>query len=128
MSDLQEELRKTRRELQAARRALQERRYARSQPISSELTVQALTAVLQHSVPGALAEAQRDRVRLAEQLRIAHAQVVEARNTYSTIRYEVWRLAHAGIMHAEWPMDALENVVHAVEDGDDDRDWERRNQ
>jgi hypothetical protein len=39
MSDLQEELRKTLRELQAARRALQERRYARSQPISSELTV-----------------------------------------------------------------------------------------
>jgi hypothetical protein len=73
MSDLQEELRRTRRELQAARRVLQERRYARSLPITSALTVQAFPAVLNHSVPPALAEAQRDRERLAEQLRIARA-------------------------------------------------------
>jgi hypothetical protein len=72
-AQLQEDLRKTRRELQAARRALQERRFARGQPISSELTVRALTAVLSHSIPPALAEAQRDRERLAEQLRVAQA-------------------------------------------------------
>jgi hypothetical protein len=47
MSDIQDEMCKTRRELQAARRAL-ERRYAQSQPITSEITVQVLTAVLQH--------------------------------------------------------------------------------
>jgi hypothetical protein len=123
----QEELRETRRELQAARLALQERRYARSQPITSELTVAALTAVLQHSVPKALAEAQRDRECLSEQLRIARSQVVTARNTYSTLRYEVWRLAQAGIMGVEWPQEALEDVVRAVEDSDDDHDWERRN-
>jgi hypothetical protein len=122
MTDLQEELRKTRRELQAARR------YGRSLPLTSELTVAAMTAVLNHTVPSAQAEAQRDPKRLAEQLRIARAQVVEARTTYSTLRYEVWRLAQAGIMGAEWPLDALENVVRAVEDSDDDRDWERRSE
>ena len=52
----EEELRQTRRELAQARRALQERRYARSQPISADLTVQALSAVLQHSIPEAMAE------------------------------------------------------------------------
>ena len=128
MSELQEELRKTRRELALARRALQERRYARSLPISSGTAVAALSAVLQHTIPDALAEAQRDRARLAEQLRIARAQVTHARNTYSDLRYEVWRLAQAGIQGAEWPLDALENVVRAAEDSDDDRDWERRNE
>jgi hypothetical protein len=128
MSELQEELRKTRRELALARRALQERRYARSLPISSGTAVAALSAVLQHTIPDALAEAQRDRARLAEMLRIARAQVTHARNTYSELRYEVWRLAQAGIQGAEWPLDALENVVRAAEDSDDDRDWERRNE
>jgi hypothetical protein len=127
MSDLQEELRKTRRELQAARRALQERRYAQSRPISSGTAVQELSAVLQHAISDALAEAQRDRARLAEQLRIARAQLATAKNTYSELRYEVWRLAQAGIQGAEWPLDALENVVRAAEDSDDDHEWERRN-
>jgi hypothetical protein len=127
MSELQEELRKTRRELAQARRALQERRYARSSPISSGTAVAALAAVLQHTIPEALAEAQRDRARLAEQLRIARAQLTTAKNTYTELRCEVWRLAQAGIMGGEWPMDALENVVRAAEDSDDDWDWERRN-
>ena len=132
-SDLQEELRKTRLELQAARRALlehrsqRERRYAQGKPITSEIAVRALTTVLQHSVPPALAAAQRDRERLAEMLRFTRAQVRTAKNAYSDLRYEVWRLAQAGILGAEWPMDALENVVRAVEDSDDDRDWEARN-
>jgi hypothetical protein len=128
MSDLQEELRKTRHELAQARRALQERRYARSQPISSGTAVAALSAVLNHTIPEALAEAQRDRACLAEMLRITRAQLTTAKNRYSDLRYEVWRLAQAGIMGAEWPMDALENVVRASEDSDDDADWERRNQ
>jgi hypothetical protein len=93
----------------------------------SELTVAPLTAVLQHSIPQALAKAQRDRARLAEQLRIARPQLRTARNTYSKLRYEVWRL-QAGIMGAEWPIDALENCVRAVEDSDDDQDCERRNE
>ena len=97
MSDLQEELRKTRRELAQARRALQERRYARSQPITADLTVQALTTVLQHTIPKALAEAQRDRTRLAEQLRVTQAQLRTAKNLYTEFRYEAWRLAQAGI-------------------------------
>ena len=124
---MEEELRQTRRELAQARRALQERRYARNQPISAELTVQALSAVLQHSIPEALAEARRDRARPAEQLRIARAQLTTSKNQYSELRYEVWRLAQAGIQGAEWPIDALENVVRASEDSDDDHDWDHRN-
>jgi hypothetical protein len=115
---LEQELRKTRRELAQARRALQERRYARGQPISADLTVQALEA---------LAEARRDRTRLAEQLRIAQAMLRTAKNTYSELRCEVWRLAQAGLLGAEWPTDALENIVVAAEDSEDDADWERRN-
>jgi hypothetical protein len=80
MSELQAELHKTRRELQAARRAL-EWRYVHSQPITFEITVAALTAVLNHCVPPALAEAQSDRARLAEQLRIECAHSCEARRT-----------------------------------------------
>ena len=96
-------------------------------PLTSQLTVAALATVLQHNVPRALEEAQRDRARLAEQLRIARAQVRTAKNAYSELRYEVWRLAQAGILGAEWHLDALENVVRAVEDSDDDNDWEARN-
>ena len=124
---MEEELRQTRRELAQARRALQERRYARGQPISAELTVQALSTVLQHTIPEALAEARRDRARLAEQLRIIQAQLRTARNSYSELRCEVWRLAQAGLLGAEWPHDALENIVRATEDSDDDDDWEQRN-
>ena len=64
---------------------------------------------------------------LAEQLRIVRAQLTTARNAYTELCYEVWHLAQAGIMGAEWPLDALENCVRAVEDSDDDNDWEQRN-
>jgi hypothetical protein len=122
----EEELRQTRRELAEARRALHERRYTRGQPILADLT-QALGTVLQHSIPQALAEARGDRARLAEQLQIARAQLQTAKNSYSALRYEVWQLAQAGLLGAECPVDALENVVRATEDSDDDTDWERRN-
>jgi len=124
---MEEELRRTRRELAQARRALQERRYARSLPLSADLTVQALSTVLQHAIPEALAEARRDRTKLAEHLRITQAMFRTAKNNYSELRYEVWRLAQAGILGAEWPIDALENIVRATEDSDDDTDWEHRN-
>ena len=32
-----------------------------------------------------------------------------------------------GIMGAEWPPQALENIIALVEDDEDDADWERRN-
>jgi hypothetical protein len=127
MTNAEEELRKARRELAAVRRELQERRVARSQPITSELTATALATVLNHAVPPALAEAQRDRERLAEQLRTARAELLTAKNRYTTLRYDVWRLAQEGLMGAEWPPQALENIVNEVEDDSDDHDWERRN-
>jgi hypothetical protein len=36
-------------------------------------------------------------------------------------------MAQTGIQGAEWPLDALENIVQAAEDSADDRDWEQRN-
>ncbi len=127
MTNAEEELRKARRELAAVRRELQERRFARSQPLTSDLTATALATVLNHEVPPALAEARRDRERLAEQLRAARAELTTAKNRYTTLRYDVWRLAQEGVMGAEWPPQALENIVNAVEDDSDDHDWERRN-
>jgi hypothetical protein len=103
-----------------ARRALQERRYAQSRPISSGTAVAALSAVLQHQIPHTLAEAQRDPARLVEQLRIARAQVTTGKNTYSTLRYQMWQLAQAGIQGVEWDEAGLENVVRVAEDSDDD--------
>jgi hypothetical protein len=89
MEQLQRELRDVKRELAAALRALQGRR-GRPGP---EATVRALAVVLQHSVPAALAEAQRDRERLAEELRHTQASLRTQKDWYSQLRCEVWRLA-----------------------------------
>ena len=75
MEQLQRELREVKRELAAARRVLQDQQAARGRPIGPEGTVKALSAVLDHSVPGALADLQRDRERLAEELRQTQASL-----------------------------------------------------
>jgi hypothetical protein len=69
------ELRATRRELAAARRALQERRTAASRHISREDTVRALGAVLQQMLPCALDELRAERDRLARDLASARVQL-----------------------------------------------------
>lgn len=126
MEQLQRELREVKRELAVARRALQDQQAARGRPIGPEGTVKALSAVLDHSVPGALVEAQRDRERIAEALRQTQERLRTQKDRYSQIRYDVWRIAQAGIHGDEWSMDALGDIVAVVEDSDDDRDWERR--
>jgi hypothetical protein len=123
---VQRELRDAERELASARRALQEQRAAKGRPIGPEDTVRALTTVINHSVPDALADLQRDRERFAEELRQTQERLRTQKDWYSQLRYDVWRLAQAGIYGAEWPVDALEDIVRAVEDSEDDRDWERR--
>ena len=128
MEQLQRELREVKRELAVARRALQDKQAARGRPIGPEGTVKALSAVLDHSVPGALVEAQRDRERIAEALRQTQERLRTQKDRYSQIRYDVWRIAQAGIHGDEWSMDALGDIVAVVEDSDDDRDWERRHQ
>ena len=75
MEQLQRELREVKRELAAARRLLQDQQAARGRPIGPEGTVQALSAVLSHSVPPALADMQRDRERLAEELKQTQASL-----------------------------------------------------
>ena len=83
---MSEELRRARRELAAVRRALQAYERRANKPLTSELTAAALTAVLNHSLPPALAEAQRDRDRLAEQRREAQARERTAKNRFTELR------------------------------------------
>ena len=91
-SDLHAELLATRRELAAARRALQERVAARGRPHSSYDTVQALSAVLRHSIPAALLELKAERDHLARDLGHTRTLLRTARLKYSTLRYNVWHL------------------------------------
>jgi hypothetical protein len=84
--DLHAELRATRRELAAARRALQEhaaRRVAVGRPITREDTVRALSTLLQHLLPPALEDLRAERDRLVRDLGHARAQVKTARMRYS---------------------------------------------
>jgi hypothetical protein len=97
MDQQQRDLREIRRELASARRALQGRWFARGQTIGHETTVQALSAVLQDSLPQAMTELQHDRSRLPEELRQTQAHLRTQKERYTQIRYEVWRLAQAGV-------------------------------
>ena len=121
--DLLAELRATRRELAAARRALNER-VARGRPISRDDTVRALTAVLQHSTPAALSELRAERDRLAQELAQSRTLLRTARMRYSTLRWNVSQLAHRALANFEDPAVALEEVVAETLDSEDDRAWE----
>jgi hypothetical protein len=126
MEQLQRELSETRRELAAARRTLREQRAARGRPIGPEDTVKALRIVLQHNVPEALAKVQRDRERLAVELRVAQERLRTHKDWYTSVRFNVWQIAQSALQGIEWPVDALQDIVQAVEDSDDDVDYERR--
>ena len=73
--------------------AASSRRVARGRPQSSYDTVQALSAVLQHSIPAALLELRAERDRLARDLGYTRTQLRTAKLTYATLRYNVWQLA-----------------------------------
>ena len=125
--DLHAELRATRRELAAARRALQEhaaRRVAVGRPINREDTVRALSAVLQHELPVALDELRAERDRLARDLGHTQALYRTARVRYSTLRYNVWQIAHRAFANFQPHDTALEEVMAETLDSDDDRAWE----
>ena len=122
---LREELRDARRELVAARLA-QDRRVAVGRPIGPEDTVRALGVVLQHTMPDALAKVQRDRERLAAELRHTQARLRTQKDWYSAIRWDVWRIAQAALQGVELPTTALHDIVAAVDDSDDDADFEMR--
>ena len=122
--DLQSQLIATRRELAAVRRALQERRVARRVPHSSYDTVQALSVVLQHSIPEALLELRAERDRLTRDLGHARTQLRTARLKYSTLRYNVWHLTQRYFANREAPEDVLEEVLTETLDSEDDREWD----
>jgi hypothetical protein len=99
--DLHAKLRATRRELAAARRALQERCYARGRPMSSDDTVRVLSIVLQHSSIAALEELRAERDRLARDLPSARIRIRTAQNKYSSLCYIVWQLTHRALVGGE---------------------------
>jgi hypothetical protein len=122
--DLQAQLIATRRELAAVRRVLQERRVVRRLPHSSYDTVQALSVVLQHSIPEALLELRAERDRLTRDLGHARTQLRTARLKYSTLRYNVWQLAQRFFAGREAHEQVLEEIIGETLDSEDDRDWE----
>jgi hypothetical protein len=124
VSELQSQLLATRRELAAVRRALQDGRVARRRPQSSYDTVQALSAVLQHSIPAALLELRAERDRLERDLGHTRTQLRTAKLKYSTLRYNVWQLAQRFFRGVEPPELVLEEVLDETADSEDDREWE----
>jgi hypothetical protein len=122
--DLQSQLLATRRELAAVRRALQERRVVRRVPHSSYDTVQALSVVLQHSIPAALLELRAERDRLVRDLGHAQTQLRTVKLKYSSMRYNVWHLTQRYFANLEPPELVLEEVLSETLDSEDDRAWE----
>jgi hypothetical protein len=126
LQQLQKELQDMKRDLATAQRALRDQRVAVGRPIGPEDTVRALGVVLQHTMPDALAKVQRDRERLAVELRHTQARLRTQKDWYTRVRYDVWRIAQAALQGVEWPTDALHDIVAAVDDSDDDADYEMR--
>jgi hypothetical protein len=124
VSDLESQLLATRRELAAVRRALQERRVVRRVPHSSYDTVQALSVVLQHTIPEALLELRAERDRLVRDLGHTQAQLRTAKLKYSTLRYNVLQLTQRFFAGREPPENVLEEVLSETLDSEDDRAWE----
>jgi hypothetical protein len=121
---LQAQLLATRRELVAVRRALQERQAVRGRPQSTYDTVQALSAVLRHSIPAALLELSAERDRLTRDLGHSLAQLRTAKLRYSTLRYNVWHLTQRFFGNQEAPEGVMEEILAKTMDSDDDREWE----
>jgi hypothetical protein len=125
--DLHAELCATRRELQAARRALQQhasQRVAHGRPITREDTVRALNAVLQHTTPRALDELRAERDRLARDLMSSQIQLRLVRGKYSQLRYMAWQSAQGSLSGGDPPEVALRQICEETEDSEDDRAWE----
>jgi hypothetical protein len=123
VSELQMQLRTTRRELTAARLALLARRVAQERPQSSEDTVRALSVVLQHGIPSALSELRAERDRLARDLGSVLTCVQAARNRSNSLRYDVWRLAQQALVGNDVPEAALEAILAETLESDEEDGW-----
>jgi hypothetical protein len=122
--DLHAQLRATRLELAAVRRALQERRVVRSRPASSYDTARALAAVLQHSTSAAMEELRAERDRLARDLSSSKTRRRTLQNKCSSMRYHVWQLARRALDRFESAELALDHMCDETADSEDDRAWE----
>jgi hypothetical protein len=124
VSELEAELRATRRELASARRALQDQRVSQRRPHSSEDTVRALSVVLHHSIPAALQELRAEQRRLIRDLGYTRTVLRTAKLKYSTLRYNVWQLTQRFFAGHEEPRKVLEEILGETLDSEDDREWE----
>jgi hypothetical protein len=122
--DLREQLIATRRELAAVRRALLNRQAARRGPVSSYDTARALTVVLQHSSNAALEELRAERDRLARDLASSETRRRTVQMSYSSMRYNVWRLVQQAQLGEELPDDILDRILAEISDEEDDRRWD----
>ena len=86
--------------------------------------MQALSAVLQHSIPAALLELRAERDRLVRDLGHARTQLRTAKIKYSTLRYNVWQRTQRFFADRDPPELVLEGVLSETLDSEDDRDWE----
>jgi hypothetical protein len=86
--------------------------------------VQALSVVLQHSIPEALLELRAERDRLTRDLGHARTQLRTAKLKYSTLRYNVWQLAQRFFAGRAAHEQVLEEIIGETLDSEDDRDWE----
>ena len=93
-------------------------------PHSSYDTVQALSVVLQHSIPEALSELRAERDRLARDLGHTRTLLRTAKLKYSTLRYNVWQLAQRFFAGREPHEQVLEEILGETLDSEDDREWE----
>ena len=93
-------------------------------PINREDTVRALSVVLQHELPVAHEEFRAECARLARDLGHTQALYRTARVRYSTLRYNVWQIAHRAFANFQPHDTALEEVMAETLDSDDDRAWE----
>jgi hypothetical protein len=126
--ELQAELFETRRALATARRALRERRIAQVRAaqgrVSSDDTVRALTAVLQHSTVAALEELRAEPSRWVRDLEQARGRMRAAQNKYSSLRYAVWRIAQNALAGNDISEAAFEEIIAETVDSEDDRDYD----
>jgi hypothetical protein len=86
--------------------------------------VQALSVVLQHSIPQALLELRAERDRLARDLGHAQTRLRSAKLKYSSLRYNVWQLAQRYFANFGEPEAVLEEIISETLDSEDDREWE----
>jgi hypothetical protein len=83
-----------------------------------------LAVVLQHSSSAALEELRAERDRLARDLASSETRRRTLQMSYSSVRYNVWRLVRQAQLGEELPDDILDRILAEISDEEDDRRWD----